>query len=217
TGPTRRTYFNINYAYILKADQFNINFGLAWNFTNYRIRGDLISIHEQNDLSVIQNLNDAAWKPDANIGLMLSGEKFYLGLGVQQAFKSKFRFYKSNESFGNIQSTRHIFINGAYHINTRYDEGIITPQVNLYIVKGAPFKMDLIVNFLHQSNVSGSLMFSSGDALVVQIGYQHKQYIFNYSYDLVVSRLRNVNSGAHEIGLAMFIKDRESGISSPSF
>lgn len=217
TGPTRRTFINLNYSYILKTDLFNISFGLGWTITNYRVRGDLITLHEQDDHSVIQNLNDAAWKPDANIGLMLYSDKFYAGIGVQQLFKSKFKMYDSDETFGNIQSVRHVYINGAYHYTTTYGESIITPHFNMYLAPGTPFKMDIGVNYLHQNHISASLIFATGDALVIQAGYQYKQFLINYAYDIVVSRLRNVSSGSHEISLAMYLKFRDEAISSPSF
>ncbi|HOE04628.1 MAG TPA: PorP/SprF family type IX secretion system membrane protein [Bacteroidales bacterium] len=217
TGPTRRTFINLNYSYILKTGLFNISFGLGWTVTNYRVRGDLITLHEQGDNSVVQNLNDAAWKPDANAGIMLYSDKFFAGLGIQQLFKSKFKMYESDESFGNIQSVRHVYLSGAYHFIPTYSESVITPHINMYVAPGTPFKMDIGVNYLHKNKISASLIFATGDALVLQAGYQYKQFIINYSYDIVVSRLRNVSSGAHEISLAMYIKPKEEGVSSPSF
>ncbi|HQP04005.1 MAG: PorP/SprF family type IX secretion system membrane protein [Bacteroidales bacterium] len=218
TGTTRRLFLNLNYAYLLKTEVCNISFGLAWTVVNYRVRGDLMTIHEQNDNSVLQNINDAAWKPDANIGVLFFSDKFYTGFGIQQVLKSKFRFYETGETFGSIVSARHYFIHGGVYLRPGYEEHLLTPHTNLYFTGDTPFKFDLGINYLYQNKISLSLLFSYGDAVVLQAGYRFKQFLVSYSYDMVISTLKNVSSGAHEITLALYLKNPEQDKGSmPSF
>jgi hypothetical protein len=64
-----------------------------------------------------------------------------------------------------------------------------------------------------------SLNFSKGDAIVFTAGYRYDRFVFSYSFDIVMSRLRNVSSGAHEICIGMYLgKSGENGKgSSPMF
>ncbi len=218
TGPTTRNFINLNYAYLLKTESFNISFGLAWIFAHYKVRGDLMTLHEQNDHSVIQNINDVAWKPDANIGFLLFSDKFYAGFSVQQVLKSKFRFYEAGSDYGVIQSARHFFINGGVHLKSNYEEHMFTPHLNLYMGKAMPFSFDLGVNYMYKETILMSMIVSGGNAVALQAGYRYKQFVFSYAFDIVVSRLRNVSSGSHEITIAAYLKNETTGKTTvPSF
>ena len=57
-GLTQKLDFSVNYAYILKTEQFNLSFGLAWTITQYKLKGTEISIYDVNDQIINQNMDD---------------------------------------------------------------------------------------------------------------------------------------------------------------
>jgi type IX secretion system PorP/SprF family membrane protein len=113
-GLTQKLDFCVNYAYLLKSDQFNISFGLAWTLTQYKLMGTEITIYDANDQSINTSLDDKTWKPDANAGLFIYNNKFYAGISVLQLFKTKYNFFQStNDVPGLIQDVRHFTVAGG--------------------------------------------------------------------------------------------------------
>jgi type IX secretion system PorP/SprF family membrane protein len=219
TGVTSRLYFNASYAYLLKTDYFNISFGLAWTFTQYRIKGDEITLFQPNDAALIYGLTDAAWKPDANIGVFLFADEFYFGMSAQQLFQSSFRFYQDDANGATVKSKRHYFITGGGIFETGFGDHTLNPYMNMYITGNTPFKFDIGFNYMYQNRIIGSLQYANADALVLQAGYRYEKFQITYAFDIIISRIRNVSSGAHEICLAVFLFQKENANenSAPSF
>ncbi len=219
-GVTQKLDFSINYAYILKTENFNLSFGLAWTLTQFKLLGSEMTIYEANDQIINQNIDDKTWKPDANAGIMISSEKYFAGFSILQLFKTKYTFYdNSNQIPGLIRNQRHFYITGGYKISDSNDTHNLTPTLNLYFAKGSPFKFDLIANYTYKNAFLTSLNFSKGDALVLTAGYKYDRFIFTYSFDMVLSRIRNVSSGAHEICIGVFLykNKKDNNNSSPMF
>lgn len=219
-GITQKLDFNLSYVYLLKTENFNLSFGLAWTLTQFKLRGTEITIFDADDLSINQTLNDKTWKPDANAGIMISSGKYFAGFSILQLFKSKYIFFdNTNTTPGLIRNQRHFYITGGYSLNQDKSPHIFTPTLNLYFAKGTPFKFDLIANYTYNNSFLCSLNFSKGDAIVLTAGYKFDRFIFTYSYDMIMSRIRNVSSGAHEICIGMYLlkNDSKNKNSSPMF
>ncbi len=219
-GISQKWDFNINYAYLIKTDQFSISFGLAWTLSQYKIRGTEISIYDANDQSINQTIDDKTWKPDANAGFLIYNKDFYAGFSALQMFKTKYSFFQStNDVPGLIQDTRHFTASGGYNFRDRHSTHKLTPFTNLYFAKGTPFKFDFGVNYTYQSSFLSSLYLSKGDAIVFSAGYKYDRYIFSYSFDIILSRIKSVSSGAHELTIGMYLskKEKTKDNSSPMF
>lgn len=205
TGITNRLYLNLNYAYVLKTDKFNISLGLAWTFTQYQIKGEDITLFNPNDAILNTSLTDAAWKPDINAGIYIYSNVFYVGFAAQQLLKSQFKFYQNNGTEAQVTSSRHFYFTGGGIFDTGFGDHIINPFVNTYSTAGTPFKFDIGINYMFQNKFLAALHYANKDALVLQLGYKYNKFQITYAFDIVTSRIRNVSSGAHEISLAAFI------------
>ncbi|MDD2634675.1 MAG: type IX secretion system membrane protein PorP/SprF [Bacteroidales bacterium] len=218
-GLTQKLDFSLNYAYVLKTEQFNLSFGLAWTLTQYKLRGTEISLYDVNDQVVNQNLDDKTWKPDANAGLFIYNKDFYAGFSVLQLFKTKYAFFQAtNDVPGLMKNHRHFIISGAYNIDDKNLHSF-SPFANIYFASATPFKFDLGVNYSYNSSLLGSLFLSKSDALVFSAGYKYDRFYLSYSFDFVLTRIRNVSSGAHEICLGIYLSQKQSANrdSSPMF
>ncbi|MBN2778120.1 MAG: PorP/SprF family type IX secretion system membrane protein [Bacteroidales bacterium] len=219
-GLTQKLDFSLNYAYLLKTEQFYISFGLAWTLTQYKLKGTEISIYDSNDQVINQNMDDKTWKPDANAGIFVYNKQFYAGLSVLQLFKTKYTFFQSTNNIpGLIQDHRHFVLSGAYRFNHNNNIHDFSPFTNLYIAKSTPFKFDLGLNYSYNSAFLSSLFLSKSDALVFSAGYKYDKFYISYSFDFVLTQIRNVSSGAHEICIGVYLKPNETGSkdSSPMF
>lgn len=205
TGISRKLDMGVNYAYLLRADMFNISFGLSWTLTQFRILGTEITIYDESDQTVNMALDDMTWKPDANAGIVFFNEDFSFGLGISQLFQTRFMFFDDNNVPGTMESRRHFFLSGTYNLYSHNGEHRFTPFLNTYFSQATPVKFDLGFKYTGSNNIIASLFYSNSDAIVFSAGYRYENFFFEYAFDMVTSRLRNVSSGAHEITLGMFI------------
>lgn len=218
-GLTQKLNLNLNYAYILHTENFNLSFGFGWSFSQLKLLSTQITVYETNDQVLNLNANEKMWKPDANAGIIINSNSFFAGFSILQLLKSKFSFSgRSNDIPGLIRDSRHFFITGGYHININESPHIITPIVNLYFTKASPFKFDILANYSYNNTFSSSLGFSKSDAIVFSLAYKYNKFTINYAFDFVISRIRNVSSGTHEITLGVFLFDKKTNnITSPMF
>lgn len=219
-GLTQRLDFNLNYAYVIKTDAFNLGFGLSWTMSQFKLLSSDITIHDINDQIINLNADDKTWKPDANAGIIISSPSYFAGFSVLQMFRTKYSFFgTTNEIPGLIRDSRHFFITGGYHLKRDNSPHTITPVINMYFAKGTPFKFDLIANYSYKNTFLASLNFSKGDAIVFSAGYRYDRFVFSYSFDVIMSRIRTVSSGAHEICIGIYLKkiNKSEKNSSPMF
>ncbi len=216
TGISRKMEFCLNYAYLLKADKFNISFGLAWTITQFNIIGTNISLFDVNDQAVNMHLDDKTWKPDANAGIIFYSEIFYIGFAINQLLQSKYIFFNENDVPGTIESKRHYLLTGAYNFsNNKYR---LSPFINNYYTPNTPYKFDIGLKYFNMKRFFSSLVYSSKDAIVFSAGYKYEKFFFEYSFDIITSRIRNVSSGAHEISVGIFLSEEiRKGDTRPMF
>jgi len=219
-GLTQKLDLSLSYAYLLKTEEFYVSFGLAWTLTQYKIKGTEISIYNADDLVINQTIDDKMWKPDANAGIMIYNNSFYAGISAQQLFRTKYTFFQStNDVSGLVRDHRHFTVSGGYNIRDSENQHKITPFTNLYFAKSTPFKFDAGFNYVYNSSFLSSLYLSKGDALVFSAGYKYDRFYLSYSFDFVLSRIKNVSSGAHEICIGIYLQpnNKTSNGSSPMF
>jgi type IX secretion system PorP/SprF family membrane protein len=60
------------------------------------------------------------------------------------------------------------------------------------------------VRFMYNDHFNVALSTRSGDALLFNLGYQHKWFLINYSYDVTISKLNNsMTGGSHELSVGL--------------
>lgn len=130
-----------------------------------------------------------------NVGLITYYKKFLLGLSAKN-------INRSNQS---------LFTGGTYRLPIRYGiqgsylidlgKANISPYAH-YNYQNAfqEFSLGLDFMFLHHYNFAIATRFR--DNINFNLGYHHKFFAINYSYNMTVSKLGNsFSGGSHEIGL----------------
>lgn len=209
TGPTRRFSLNAGYAYSFAFNDFRVSTGLSFSLLQYGIDGTKITLHENNDLAVVQNVSEKAWKPDASFGAYLYNEKFYAGLSVMQLFGSNVKLKYANDIRAQIHMVRHYYFTSGYNIEI--DEFTLQPSILFGTTIASPSQLDFNIKGTYREKFTGGIGYRVNDAMVIMAGGKIKDLFFlGYSYDLVTGRLRRYNSGSHEIMLLFLIPSHVS-------
>jgi len=198
TGPTSRLGFYGSYAYNLKLkDDIRLSMGLSLGLLQYKIDGSQITLHDDNDQS-LGNEVYAEFLPDADFAVLVYGENWHGGLVAKQLFNNKLKF-DDIDALGINTLKTHFFAHGAYRHDISEDWAV-EPYALLKFLSPAPLQLDLGVRGIWKKMAWLGISWRSADAIAVMIGYEYEEQIsFGYSYDITTSNLKTASSGTHEV------------------
>ncbi len=201
TGYSKRFALNVSYAYHIPLQSFYLSLGLSASLLQYGIDGKDITLYQDNDNSINAGVSDKVLKPDASFGIYLYNNKFYFGASVLQLIGSKVKLDLGSETEALVPLTQHYYITGGYNfIIEKYD---IEPSLLVSRTVGSPAQVDINVKVEYSNKIIAGITYRYADAVVLLAGFRIERFFIAYSYDVVVSSLRNTNSGSHEILLSM--------------
>lgn len=171
---------------------FGLNAGLIYK--NYA--GSKVVVEDGSDPYVdYENLNNV--KPDVDFGIMLTLNKFNLGVSathlISWAYDREKDYFAPHEGY-------YAFVQYKGDITPKF---AIDPYLCGYYSNGF-FKIDAIVNFrfLDMFWVGGGYRYN--DAAVLMAGIKiGKTFSLGYSYDFGLGSLRTKHSGSHEVFLSL--------------
>lgn len=195
-GIFNRTALNLAYAYHIPTKSFYVSFGLSGNIMQYSLNGSKIDLYNKTDALIAEGMSDKTIKPDFSFGVFIYNQRFFIGGSVMQLLGPKM-----NLANATVPLTNHYYIAGGYSF--QYDKKILVePSILISSATVGPPAIDLNLKGIYRNSYIGGLTYRYGDAISMMLGYRFKQYLFAYSYDIVVSPLRKTNSGSHEIIIA---------------
>lgn len=204
TFPTSRLIVNLSYAYIIEMEKLNLSFGLSGMIMQYRFNNENITYRDPLDPSLQFNAENR-WRPEANAGIMLQNNRFYVSFAVNQIFQSGFSPF-SDGDLGLIKNSRLFCLSGQYHL--AIDKHKISPGLYFTYVKSSPLESDLSVNYSFNNKVFASIGHRWQDALNMSVGYKFDRFNLAYSCDIITSSLRVSTSSSHEIMLIIDISKK---------
>jgi len=198
TGPTRRTGFQLAYAYHLLLDeekQTSLSLGLGGTLTGTRIDYSVLNPENENDPNLLSQ-TQGTLTADANFGAYLYNQQYFLGLSTAQLFESK---VKMANNIDDISINRHYFIAAGYRFDTRSDFSI-EPSAMAKFVKGIPAHMDLNARLYYDHQYWLGVSYRTYDAIALMLGLKlNNGFNAAYAYDITTSGLNKVSSGTHEV------------------
>jgi type IX secretion system PorP/SprF family membrane protein len=139
-------------------------------------------------------------------GLYFNSEHFFVGVSMPRLLNSNIDFVDRPVPLS--QESRHSFVMAGVilPLNEQFE---LIPQIMLRHVPNAPLSMDINAGIMYQKRLNlavsyrtGGLMADWGDSIDFIAGAQISSSLFlGVSYDLLLSSLRNHNSGSAEIVL----------------
>lgn len=205
-GPTRRTGFNLSYAYHLKInDEIKLGLGVSAGMLQFMIDGHKITTHDPGD-AVISNGLQWSMEFDAQFGFYLYHKKWYVGAVIPQLLRNKLYFFTNQLTTGS-NLLYHYNLTAGYKFDLT-DDLQLEPTFMVKYVKPIPVQLDLMARFIYKDQVWLGGSYRTMDAFTVMAGYQYKNYLsIGYSYDMTTSNIRNYSSGTHELMLGIrFVK-----------
>jgi type IX secretion system PorP/SprF family membrane protein len=209
TFPTSRLIVNLSYAYIIEMDKLNFSFGLSGMIMQYRFKNESITYRDPLDPSLQFNAENK-WRPEANAGIMVQNNKFYVSFAVNQILQSGFSPFSAGD-LGLIKNSRSVCISGQYHI--KLENHIISPGLYFTYAKSSPLESDVSVSYTYNSKVFASIAHRWQDVINISVGYNFDIFSLGYSCDIITSSLRVSTSSSHEIMLTIDISKKSESSS----
>jgi type IX secretion system PorP/SprF family membrane protein len=204
-GPFNKTSIQGSYAYHLPLTKtINFGIGLGFGFSNFRLNENKVILHQTDDNVYNQFLGSASQQNlgDAQAGLVVYSEKFFVGLSSSQLLNNK---VKLDQIMTNSNFNRHFFMIAKYRIDGGSDLAF-EPTAVLKYVGNSPLSMDFGVRSILKNASWFGIQYRTNSALIFQIGSNLiKNFYVNYSYEQCIGKIRTSGSSTHEIQLGYYI------------
>ena len=212
-GPTVENAISADLSYTIPTSEtVKLSFGIKATANLFNLDVNQLNPADANDPS-LQNL-DNEFSPNFGAGVYLHSEKFYFGLSVPN-FLEDTKY--SDNSVSVFKERMNFYAIGGYVFD-------ISPSVKFKpafltkVVAGSPLQVDLSGNFLFFDKLMLGGAYRWDAAVSAMAGFQITDGLFiGYGYDLETTKLKNYNSGSHEIFLRFELFKRYSKMVTPRF
>jgi len=203
-GATNLFSLQMAYAYRIKLNEkIKLSFGLAPMIIQHSISKEKLTLDDAND-NTFNRLNGKSMVADANAGVYLYSDKYFVSFSVPQVLGNKIRV--GDELFKETLR-RHYLLSAGYDFNVK-EKYKLTPSFLVKTVEGGgPFQFDLNVKGTYNELVWAGLSYRSSTSIyfnesaVIFFGVSKANFAFGYSFDYSFASIRSYNSGSHEIFL----------------
>lgn len=194
-GTFSSTRLNLSYAsHFNFTPETRLSLGLSFGFVQ-------MAYNPQNAITIYPDPSvtktSSFIKPDATFGAWWNGKNYYLGFVEQNLLHSKW------EDIGTDSKYRlHTLFNGGYRFV--FEElYTIVPAFLLKIPPAGPISLDLNLFFDYRNQFGLGMGYRNTDAFLFMVNFKVKQQLsIHYSFDFVLSPLRNGTINSHELSIA---------------
>jgi len=175
--------------------------GLSAGILQWGIDGSKVTLHDEGDQQ-LGTTYQTTTVPDFGAGVYFYQKNvFYVGFSVPQLYQAPLNLYQGADKNSRLASQFNL--NGAYKIPI--DENFkIEPSFLIKYENPVPAKIDFGVRGIYKDQIWLGAVYRHFDAVSALIGYMYKDYLtIGYSYDFTTTKLKNYNTGTHEIMLGL--------------
>ena len=211
-GPTTENTISADLSYTVPTSEtFKLSFGIKATANLFNL--DINRLNPENVDPTLQNFNNK-FTPNIGAGIYWHSDKSYLGFSIPNFIESS--RYDDNEVAILKEKINYYFMAG--HIFDLNQSIQFKPALLSKIVKGAPIQVDVSGNFMFSEKFVVGVAYRWSAAVSAMVGFQVSEGMYiGYGYDHDTTRLRNYNSGSHEIFLRYEIFKSDSKITTPRF
>ena len=216
-GISNTTGAVVSSAYRIRMDKATLSFGLQGGISNFRSNFSDINYNQGGviDPAFTENVNSLQF--NFGTGVYYNSDKFYVGVSVPTLVPNRISKNASAVTNSPSRQQMHLFITSGYVFDLNQDFKF-KPSFLVKAVKGAPIEGDINATiWIKQFLGIGAQYRTNADVsglLEVQVNQQIR---FGYAYDYSVTKLRNFNSGSHEIMLRYELGFEKDKVVSPRF
>jgi type IX secretion system PorP/SprF family membrane protein len=212
-GPTNENTISADLSYTIQTSEtYKLSFGVKGTANLFSLDKDKLNPVTQGDASLV-DLNNY-FSPNVGAGVYFHSDKLYLGASVPNFLETK--RYEDNVT-AIYKERLNFYLIGGYVFdltsNLKFKPAFLTK-----VVEGAPLQLDLSGNFLINEKFVLGAAWRWSAAVSAMAGFQVNDGLYiGYGYDLETTKLRNYNSGSHEIFLRFELFKKAERIVSPRF
>ncbi|MDN3665740.1 type IX secretion system membrane protein PorP/SprF [Algibacter miyuki] len=212
-GPSDEFFLDANFSYTINLNyESKLSFGIKGGGRLLNVDWSRGSFQE--DENVFQQPIDNKFLPTVGAGVYWHSEDSYIGLSVPN--------FLTNEHYDGVQNAvaaerLHYFLIAGKVFD-------LTPRIKFKpaflgkFVVGAPMIADVSANFMFDEVLRLGVAYRWDDSVSGLLGLQlGPKIMVGYAYDATTTRLKNFNSGSHEIMLRFELRSREKQLKSPRF
>ncbi len=212
-GPTKETNISADISYTVPTSEtFKLSFGIKASANLFNLDRSMLNPENPADDHLANVDND--FSPNIGAGIYLHSDKFYAGISVPAFLETT--QYSDNDFAVNQERLNFYFITG--YVFDMSPSLKFKPALLTKMVKGAPLQVDVSGNFLIMDKFVLGAAYRWDAAVSGMAGFQITDGLFlGYGYDLETTRLRNYNSGSHELFLRYELFNNFDRITTPRF
>jgi type IX secretion system PorP/SprF family membrane protein len=191
-GIERITTADINLSYHVKTSSTGqLAFGMKGGYQS--IKADftqLVNVDVTDPLYAAGNAK--LGYPFIGVGALYYTPNFYIGASMP-------RIGFADQPTGRTKySAVHNYLYGGLRVKAN-DDIELRPAILLKYQSKAPLELDLACDAWYKQRIGVGLGIRTGDAVNFMIKGNHNKFYMGYSYDMNISKLRQFNTGSHEI------------------
>lgn len=212
-GPTNENQFSVDLSYTIPtSERWKLSFGIKGTANIFNLDISKLNPENQGDPS-FQDLNNK-FSPNVGAGIYWHSDKAYIGLSVPNFIQTN--RYDDND-VAIYKDKINYYLIGGYVFNFS-QEIKFKPAFLVKAVEGAPLQVDVSGNFLFFEKLTLGVAYRWDAAVSAMAGFQITDGLYiGYGFDQETTRLRNYNSGSHEIFLRYEFFINNGRITTPRF
>lgn len=216
-GPTNNLGLLAAYAYRIRVAKGKLSFGLRSGVYNYAFNWSKIDYKDPSEIAGL-NAQTNSWVPVFDYGMRFHTNNFYVGLTLAN-LNSPIVRVKNNSDSARFSSVLNRYANitagYAYVIN---DNMVFRPSVFVKTIKGQRPNIDANASVLLNRNLWVGFSYRTGKTFIAIFEYKISSSLSaGYSFDYTATKLRNFNSGSHEIFVSYEVPFKKSRVLSPRY
>lgn len=204
SGLIQRTGFQVSYAYHLWLQRMTqISFGLSFTGTYFRINEKALTLEDQNDPMLNDNLRRGIFIPDVAAGIYLLNHQFNMGFSVNQLLGASVKI--GNSAYTNYKIYRHYYLFGSYTFEKGKDLEFRPSVLMVMSEELKPIVNPLVemgLNVVYNQNFWAGLSYRTSRAIIGNVGVKYSKIYIGYAFDFTLSQIQSITYGTHELNVA---------------
>jgi type IX secretion system PorP/SprF family membrane protein len=212
-GPTSEHVISGDISYTIKTSEtYKLSFGLKASANLFNFEKSKVNPVTDSDL-LLQDIS-SDFSPNIGAGVYFHSDKLYLGVSAPNFLETK-RYADNTRAIYKERMNLYGIAGYVFDLSSNLK---FKPAVMTKMVQGAPLQVDVSGNFMINEKFVLGAAWRWDAAFSGMAGFQiNKGLYLGYGYDLETTKLKNYNSGSHEVFLRYELFSKPEKIVSPRF
>ncbi len=205
-GRVRRTGLQGTYAYHIYIRDVQLSFGGSVSAYQFNVNVNQSDVYNPQITDPLIGKNQK-FSPDANVGVMVSTEKYYAGLSTTSLFQSSIQFGGGSPTSA-YRVLRQYYLIGGYRYEPYKSDFAFEPSFLFTTTEKLSRSLDLNVKAYYRQDYWAGVSYRTVGALVMMFGARYQQFTFGYAFDYSFKDLSALSRlGSHELMIGYKLGD----------